>query len=140
MQTFPPDYVETMKQAETYPLSARNLTIANNLILSNREKINVDYGLLENCIFEGNIFHSTHKNSELSWNLPKEGYRQVDPQLIQQNELMKLSPQSPAIDAAIGDYAAVNRDIHGNLRTNKKDIGSEERSRSPKRRDRKSVV
>ena len=125
---------ERGKRAETYPLPARNLTIANNLILSNREKINVDHGLWENFIFEGNIFHSTQKNSELSWGLPKKGYRQVDPQLTQQNELMELSPQSPAIDSATGDYMAVNRDIHGNLRTDKKDIGSEERSASPKRR------
>ncbi|MDP6041531.1 MAG: chondroitinase-B domain-containing protein [Candidatus Latescibacteria bacterium] len=122
---------ETGTRAKTYPLPARNITIANNLIISNREKINSDLGLWKNFTFEGNIFYSTHSNSELGWVLPSDGYRLVDPRLVKRNELLQLTPQSPVIDAAKGNYPKVNRDIHGHLRDGQKDIGAEELSSSP---------
>jgi hypothetical protein len=115
---------EKGSRAKTYPLPARNITIANNLIISDRKEINSDLGLWKNFTFESNIFYSTHKDSKLGWNLPLDGYRMVDPGLIKQNGLMHLTPQSPAADAASGDYPSVNQDIQGHPRKGPKDIGA----------------
>tara|TARA_A100001037_G_scaffold59154_1_gene51326 strand:+ start:344 stop:1912 length:1569 start_codon:yes stop_codon:yes gene_type:complete len=122
---------ESDERAEKYPLPARNITIANNLITSDREAINQDFGLWENVKVEGNLFHSTQENANLGWALPGDGYRTADPQLVEQDELTGISTQSPAVDAAMGDYPSITRDIHGHTRTGRKDVGAIELATSP---------
>ncbi|MBT4139882.1 MAG: hypothetical protein HOE48_18335 [Candidatus Latescibacteria bacterium] len=113
-------------RAETYSLPARNITIANNLIVSNREKINEDLGMWEQFTIADNIFYSSHPGAELGWALPQDGYRMVDPKLAKQGGFLRLTTQSPAVDAALGDYPAVVQDIKGQWREGQKDIGADE--------------
>ena len=123
---------ETGKRAKTYPLPARNITIANNLIVSDRKTINNDLGLWKDFTFESNIFYSSHQKAKLGWALPPKAYRTINPELTQKNELMTLTRQSPALDAATGNHLAVTHDIYGQLRNDPKDIGAEEMTTSQK--------
>lgn len=117
---------ETGKRAETYSLPARNITIANNLIVSGRGKINDDLGMWEEFTISGNIFYSDRQDAEIGWAIPEDSYRIVNPKLAKQGGYMRLTTQSPAVDAAIGDYPDVTQDIKGQLRDGQKDIGADE--------------
>jgi poly(beta-D-mannuronate) lyase len=124
---------ERGERSRRYPLPARNITIANNLITSDREKISRDLGVWENFTVEGNIFYSSHKKSELGWVLPQDGYHIADPKLVIKNDLVQLTAQSPAVDAAMGDYPSVTQDVHGHPRGGQKDIGADELATTPMR-------
>src|SRR5690606_30482241 len=109
-------------------LPARNITIANNLVLSNQKKININKGMRENFTVEGNIFYSTMQSVDLGWNLPKEGYRMIDPKPDRDVMGMRLSAGSPAINAAVGNYEQVKYDITRRPRKTTKDVGAIEYS------------
>jgi hypothetical protein len=120
---------EEGNRAKTYLLPARNITIANNLVVSNGNKINEDLGLWENFTIEGNMFYSSQEGAELGWALPKGNYRMGDPGMKKRSGFMQLTPQSLAVDAAIGDYPEVKQDVEGQLREGQKDIGADELTR-----------
>lgn len=111
-------------------MPARNITIANNLVTSDREVINLDLGMWEHFTVEGNLFHSSHEKGKMGWDLPEGGYHFADPKMVERGEISTISHQSPAVDAAMGDYPSVTQDIHGQLRTGRKDIGAVELSAS----------
>jgi poly(beta-D-mannuronate) lyase len=124
------DVGEIGERAEKYPLPARNITIANNLGISNRERINSDKGLWENFTFEGNLFYSSHVDAKIGWELPEGSYIFANPELMQRDGVMQLTPKSAAVDAAVGRYAVVEQDIEGQPRGANKDIGADELSKA----------
>jgi hypothetical protein len=56
--------------------------------------------------------------------------RRVDPQLVKVGDIYKLSPTSPAINAATGDFPFVTDDMDGQLRM-APDVGADESSAAP---------
>ena len=121
---------EKGERAEKYSLPARNITIANNLVISNRARINSDKGMWDNFTFEGNLFYSSHADGEIGWELPEGGYTLANPELIQRDGFMQLTPKSAAVNAAVGRYADVEQDIQGHPRGADKDIGADELSKA----------
>jgi hypothetical protein len=119
---------EKGQRAKKYALPARNITIANNLTISNREKINLDKGMWEHFTAEGNVFYSSYDDAELGWNLPKGGFQIANPALVLRDGFMQLTPTSVAVNAAVGEYTAVERDIQGQPRTTSRDVGADELS------------
>jgi poly(beta-D-mannuronate) lyase len=119
---------EEGKRAERYPLPARNITIANNLVISNRERINWDKGMWENLTVEGNLFYSSQGDAKLGWRLPEGSYSLTNPALMQRDGFLQLSPTSAAVNAAAGRYVDVEHDIEGQSRGMNKDIGADELS------------
>ncbi|MEX2169154.1 MAG: chondroitinase-B domain-containing protein [Pirellulales bacterium] len=119
---------EEGERAKKYPLPARNITVVNNLVISDREKINWDKGMWENFTIEGNLFHSSHRDEELGWELPEGSYRIADPDLVKRDGFMQLTPHSSPVNAAVGQYPGVEEDIQGQSRGGKKDVGADELS------------
>ncbi|MCI0332857.1 MAG: polysaccharide lyase 6 family protein [Planctomycetes bacterium] len=145
---------EEGERAKKYPLPARNITVANNLVISDREKINWDKGMWGDFTIEGNLFYSSHRDEELGWELaegrdhapakcsrvsprrefesrrdsPTKGYRIANPGLVKRDGFMQLTPHSSAVNAAVGQYPGVEEDIQGQSRRGKKDIGADELS------------
>ena len=122
------DLGEEGERAKKYPLPARNITVANNLVISDREKINWDKGMWENFTIEGNLFYSSHNDQELGWELPEGSYRIANPGLVKRDDFMQLTPHSSAVNAAVGKYPGVDEDIQGQSRGKKKDVGADELS------------
>jgi poly(beta-D-mannuronate) lyase len=122
------DIGEKGERAKKYPLPARNITIANNLTISNREQINSDKGMRENFTVEGNLFHSSYDDADLGWDLPEGGYRIANPELVPRDGSMQVTPKSVAVNAAVGKYTDIEQDIHGQPRGATKDIGADELS------------
>ncbi|MCB1122540.1 MAG: polysaccharide lyase 6 family protein, partial [Verrucomicrobiae bacterium] len=112
-----------------YPLPARDITVANNLVLSDRKQVNRDLGHWERFAFEGNLFFSTASEASLGWNLPAESFRWTDPRLERRDGLMVPESDSPVRDTASGNYPLVTRDIQGQTRPAKKDVGADEISK-----------
>jgi hypothetical protein len=119
---------EEGKRAEKYPLPARNITIANNLVISNRKKINWDKGMWDDFCFEGNLFYSSQGDAKLDWEMPEGSYSLANPALIQQDGFMRLTSTSGAVNAAAGRYANVEQDIEGQSRGMNRDVGADELS------------
>jgi hypothetical protein len=119
---------EEGKRAKKYPLPARNITIANNLVISNRKKINWDKGMWEDFKFEGNLFYSSQGDAKLGWEMPEGSYSLANPVLIHRGGFMHLTPTSAAVNAAAGRYVDVEKDIEGQVRGKNSDVGADELS------------
>ncbi|MCU6712289.1 discoidin domain-containing protein [Paenibacillus sp. J5C_2022] len=98
-----------------------DVKVANNIV---RNDVGTLYyeAAATNTVFEGNIgYGSTIGNVIRS----SGEIANVNPLLITEDGLQKLSSASPAIDAAAGTYAFVITDMDGQVRTNS-DIGADE--------------
>src|SRR5690606_36682850 len=106
-----------------YNLPARDIIIANNLVLSNQKVVNLERVtpiadvMQENFTYENNIFYSTAANATLTWrDLPVESILAVDALLTYAGGWMRLASDRPAIYAAGGDLPIVTHDFQGQLR------------------------
>jgi poly(beta-D-mannuronate) lyase len=76
----------------------------------------------------GNILHSTGgKESGIEgMNYSEDAFRIVDPQLVERGDVFRLTPDSPAIDAAPNAFDYVKVDLDGVPRDSKLDVGADE--------------
>lgn len=107
-------------------LPPENCVIANNLVSTSYDMIRQDDEPI-NLRWEGNIMHG--KSLGIA---PPEGISLADPMLVQADDgLWRPDSSSPAIDAAVGEYALVTQDMDGQPRTSAKDVGADELSDAP---------
>ncbi len=103
-----------------------NCTIANNIVKGSIAPLITqieDFGPPTNFTWQGNIMHGAELGIE-----PNAGITMVDPKLEQGADgLYRPADDSPAIDAAVGDYPDVVTDMDGQRRDDgAKDIGADE--------------
>jgi poly(beta-D-mannuronate) lyase len=108
-------------------LGATRTTFANNLIVGGETTVKID-GPNPGAVWGGNLLWQTKG----AGGLPEKTYLTTDPKLARDPQgIWHLSPASPAVDAATGEFAFVMVDQDGQPRTGKLDIGADEFSIAP---------
>jgi poly(beta-D-mannuronate) lyase len=105
----------------------RDCIFANNVIRASSGPL-VSLGLdpPQGFKWEGNVLWGAPAGD-----VPAEGYRRVDPELVLVDGLYRPAPKSPLIDAAAGAYPEVDLDMDGQGRGERKDVGADEASALP---------
>lgn len=122
-----------------YPLAPLNCVLANNVVVENTSAIVLSYGAssLAGVAFANNLMYPT---GTASVGIPATAaqIRTINPLLMQPScvgpnctqslaySVLRLAPQSPAIDAATGTFSFVSRDFENQSRTVLKDVGADE--------------
>jgi poly(beta-D-mannuronate) lyase len=103
-------------------LGATNTTFANNILVGGGTAVKIE-GPNPGAKWSGNLFWRTKETG----NMPAEGFATGDPRLAADaNGIFHLQAGSPAIDSAVGEFAAVTADQDGQSRSGKKDKGADE--------------
>jgi hypothetical protein len=119
--------INAVMGARTGGLGAVGLVFANNIIQGGGRAVDLR-GPVTDARWEGNIVWNTTGAGAI----PQGGYRAVDPLLIaDSNGAFHLQPSSPAIDAAVGEYAYATADMDGQPRDSPRDVGADEFSSAP---------
>jgi hypothetical protein len=116
-------------QNNWWKLPPRGVTIANNLVVGSVDTLVNIMTQPESTTWSGNIMLAPDP-AVLSAK-PIDGIVEMDPVLTTGGPVLHLTQISPAIDAAVGEYPAVARDIDGQPRGARKDVGADEYSSAP---------
>jgi len=116
---------------EQYSLPARDCIIANNLIVSDRERVLRLVTEPENWTWRDNIVHMTVEDAEVGITVADGGMRFIDPLLQLVAGLWRPGADSPAIDAGCALEPPLALDIEGQPRDDRPDIGADEISDAP---------
>jgi poly(beta-D-mannuronate) lyase len=100
-----------------------NSVIANNIVVGASGSLYKERAPVTPT-YAGNIGNPSG-GTNLGMTVPVAAIRRVDPRLTSVNGVSRLSSGSPAIGAAVGDYAFVSKDIDGDARTDA-DVGADE--------------
>jgi poly(beta-D-mannuronate) lyase len=115
------------QNARSNGLGSTSVTIANNIISGGGPAVSI-VGPYTNPSWEGNMIHNTAGAGDL----PASGFITKDPMLEKDsNGEYHLKKESPAINAAIGNYAGVTTDMDGQPRVKPLDIGADEYAAAP---------
>lgn len=119
--------VNIAQNARTNGLGSTFITIANNIIQDGGAAVSIT-GPYANPSWEGNILFNTTRSGDI----PEGGFIVKDPGFVK-DELgeFHIQKNSPAINAAKGNYAGVNIDMDGQVRTAPLDAGADEFSSAP---------
>ncbi len=103
-------------------LGPNQCTFANNIFVGGGSGALLDIDEATGATWQGNIvFAGTGGNA------PSSGFRVVNPALtVDAGGLNRLSASSPAINAAVGSYPQVGRDLDLQTRSGTKDVGADE--------------
>jgi poly(beta-D-mannuronate) lyase len=108
-------------------LGASYITVVNNLIQGGGPAASIS-GPYNNGVWEGNIIFNTSGAGDM----PVGSYKIVDPRLEKDaSGEFHLATGSPCINAATGNYVAVETDMDAQKRVAPFDIGADEISREP---------
>jgi hypothetical protein len=111
----------------TNGLGATNTVFANNILQGGGAAASLN-GLYTGGVWSGNIIWETAGAGVM----PIGTFDEVNPLLEPKaNGVFRPRPESPAIDSAIGDHAAVTVDMDGQTRAEPKDRGADEVSSGP---------
>jgi len=106
-------------------LGATYITVTNNLIQGGGPAASIS-GPYTNAIWEGNIIFNTQGSGDM----PEGSYKIIDPELIKDVAgEFHLRTESPAANAAVGNYTLVTTDMDGQKRITPFDIGADEISK-----------
>ncbi len=107
-------------------LGATNTMFANNILVGGiAAKIE---GPNPGAVWQGNLVWKIASAGDL----PPEGFTTADPLLVADEDgFFRPQAGSPAIDAGVGDYPAVEIDFEGQPRTGEKDKGADEIGSAP---------
>jgi parallel beta-helix repeat protein len=100
-------------------------TISDNLLVGDSGRQLVDMPYQQGIAWSGNLLWGAAANG----NIPASGFTRRDPLLATGADgVRRLTSGSPAINAASKTYSAVTRDVDGNARSGKADVGADEYS------------
>ncbi|MBD3383357.1 hypothetical protein GF407_00395, partial [candidate division KSB1 bacterium] len=113
-------YVRSGDFDDSRNLPPKDNIIANNIItMDDASPCYIDESHTgTNQFWQGNLFYGANPGD-----VPDSGYVVNDPQLTLLNDWYQMTAASPAVDAAVGNYPNVIKDIDGILRDDLKDIG-----------------
>jgi hypothetical protein len=107
--------------------------MAGNLIVSDSTRLITVFTEPVGMIWRSNMA-DTGMAGSLGYDTPPSGILVADPLLVYQTALWRLSPGSPAIDAADTAFKYITQDIEGQPRDAVPDIGADEFSDQPAER------
>lgn len=107
--------------------------IANNLFVGAANPIIKELHPQENLTWEGNIIHAK-AGGIAGISLKQNEMRVVDPLLVREDGVFRLSEKSPAIGTAAGTYGFVRDDCDGQPRDATLDVGADEFAQSGMKR------
>jgi poly(beta-D-mannuronate) lyase len=111
-----------IQTARANGLGSTFISIANNIIVGGGPAVSIT-GPYANPSAEGNIIYKTNGAGDL----PQGAYQEKDPGLVRDADGENhLGKNSPAIDAAKGNYEFVLTDMDGQSRKRKLDVGADE--------------
>jgi poly(beta-D-mannuronate) lyase len=104
-------------------LAPMGCTISDNLLVGDSGQL-VAMPFQQGITWAGNICWGSSGDG----NIPAGGFSRKDPRLVTTTNdgVRRLGPDSPAIDASSKTYPSVTRDIDGNPRTGRPDVGADE--------------
>jgi poly(beta-D-mannuronate) lyase len=105
-----------------HQLAPVDCTVADNIVQGSSGPLMGDNGM--NTKFIGNIVHPL-SGATAGVSMPPDQVKVVDPALVKMGDVFRLSANSPAIDAALGDFAFVADDMDGQPRA-RPDVGADE--------------
>jgi hypothetical protein len=115
-------------ESEKRPLRPSRCVFANNIVCETKDERLLRLFEADGVTFLGNILHATHGKEtgvgELDYS--ESAFKISDPGLEKRGGLFRLKPGSPAIDAAVKPFLFVRRDLDGESRDDKPDIGTDE--------------
>jgi poly(beta-D-mannuronate) lyase len=98
-------------------------TISDNLLVGDSGRQLVDMPYQQGITWSGNLLWGAAGNG----NIPANGFTRKDPRLAAGSDgVRRLTSSSPAIDAASRTYSTVTRDLDGNPRSGRADVGADE--------------
>ncbi|GAA3551255.1 polysaccharide lyase 6 family protein [Kribbella ginsengisoli] len=98
-------------------------TISDNLLVGDSGRQLVDMPYQQGITWSGNLLWGAAGNG----NIPASGFSRKDPLLATGSDgVRRLTSSSPAINAASRTYSTVTRDLDGNARSGKADVGADE--------------
>ena len=108
-------------------LPPQDCLIANNIVVGKKGPLVHEFTLPSRMKWEGNLIFG----ADLGIATPS-GVTSADPQLAEgPDHLGRPAGASPALGAAVGDFAFVKEDIDGQPRTGKRDIGCDQHAGGP---------
>lgn len=114
-------------QGNWWRLPPRGLRFVNNLVVGSSDTLIKIFDEPESADWRGNIAYAREKGVVARHAIP--GVRVADPRLLREKGLFRLSPGSPAVDAALPVPVAF--DIDGQPRLGRPDVGADELSEAP---------
>jgi poly(beta-D-mannuronate) lyase len=100
-------------------------TISDNLLVGDSGRQLVDMPFQQGISWSGNLLWGAAGNG----NIPASGFTRKDPLLATGSDgVRRLTSASPAINASTKTYSTVTRDLDGNPRSGKPDVGADEYS------------
>ncbi|NEA37325.1 polysaccharide lyase 6 family protein [Streptomyces sp. SID13031] len=100
-------------------------TISDNLLVGDSGRQLVDMPFQQGITWSGNLLWGAAGNG----NIPASGFTRKDPLLATGSDgVRRLTSGSPGINAASKTYSTVTRDLDGNTRSGKADVGADEYS------------
>jgi len=114
--------------SEKRPLKPEHCVFVNNIVYETDDERLLQLFEADSVECRGNILYATQgKNTGIEgMNYSKDAFRIVDPRLKERGAIYRLTPESPAINAAQITYAYVDKDMDGESRDDKGDIGADE--------------
>ncbi len=101
------------------PYQPDTVTIADNIVVGTGSSTRIVGGA--HLTWQGNILSGVTAGA-----MPAGGYRSVNPRLVLDAGVYRLSAGSPAIGAALGTYPQVVQDMDGQARSGAKDVGADQ--------------
>jgi poly(beta-D-mannuronate) lyase len=105
-------------------LAPMGCTISDNLLVGDSGQQLVSMPFQQGISWSGNLLWGSASNG----NIPASGFTRKDPKLVTTSGLRRLASDSPAINASSKTYSTVTRDLDGNPRSGKADVGADEYS------------
>ena len=113
-----------------YSKTVKDVIFANNLVLGRQHELIDIITQPDNVQWRGNIMFPD-STAILGLNAGNDEISVMNPMLVHNDNLWRLSSSSPAVDAATDAYDFVTIDIDGQDREGIRDIGADEYSGSP---------
>jgi hypothetical protein len=111
----------------SYSKPPQNLTIANNIAAGSPHQLVKVITQPGGLIFSGNIMFPS-QGSSVGVTVPDSQIASIDPSLMLTDSVWRISPGSPAVNAAAGFFPGIQYDIDGQGRDVLKDVGADELS------------
>src|SRR5690606_11742406 len=99
-----------------YPRPPRNVQVANNIFDVRNATMIEQLSPPEDWFWAGNIFHSRADGAQLGMDLGPDEAQVVDPRWVEEDDLKRPAPDSPAIGAGFDLRQLLREDAAGHER------------------------
>lgn len=124
------DNVGHIEIGRNYDLPPVDCLLVSNLVVGSSGKLFAEFNSPVRLVYSDNIGWPMG-SATLGVSVPASAIRVVNPLLVGGGGVFRLGAGSPAIHTGPGDFSAIQDDVDGQKRTDKRDVGADERSSAP---------